>query len=176
MNEVKPLSETILKSGLVDKSMARMLEHWGHLPSGAADLVPEDEDHLKKATKAELNKLVDDISGEVEKARLLKESQFDLDRLRWPTKVGVRNEKGEVIAAQLPAVIDRMNRLYFRIDEVKEEWFVPGFTLSREAVDKEIPGCVKIVESIITESTVLYFGEQSVCLQVSSQRVSPPAP
>lgn len=176
MNEVKPLTETILKSGLVDKSMARMLEHWGNLPSGAADLVPEDEDHLKKATKAELDSLVENISSEVEKARLLKESQLDLDRLRWPTKVGLRNEQQDVIASQVPAVIDRMNRLYFRMEDIDEKWFVPGFTLSRQVPDKAIPGCVKIVDSIITESTVLYLGDQPVCLQVSSQRVEDPTP
>lgn len=169
--DIKPLSQTILKSGLVDKSMARMLEHWGHLPSGAADLVPEDEDHLKKATKAELDTLVEDISVEVEKARILKESQFDLDRLRWPTKVDLYDEKEKLVLSKHPALIDRMNRLYFRMEDIKQEWFVPGFRIRRFRNDLDQPGCVKPVDGRVTECTVLYADDQPVCIQVSSQKI-----
>lgn len=167
---MKPLTEKILKSGLVDKHMAQMMERWGNLPDGASELIPENEP-LKDATREQLSKLAEEIGDEVEKARTLKESQLDLDRLRWPTKVSVKNDQGDLIASEVSAVIDRMNRLYFRMEDVKEEWFVPGFTLWRTIPDKEIPGALKIVQGQVLESTVLYIDDQPICLQVSSRRV-----
>jgi hypothetical protein len=167
---MKPLTEKILKSGLVDKHMAQMLEKWGNLPEGASELIP-DSNPFKDATKEQLIKFGEEIGDEVEKARILKESQLDLDRLRWPTKVSLYNEKEELILSQQPALIDRMNRLYFRMEDIKEEWFVPGYRLRRDRNDLDHPGCVKPVDSRIMESTVLYADDQPVCLQVSSQKI-----
>lgn len=171
---MKPLTEKILKSGLVDKHMAQMLEKWGNLPAGAAELVPQDDDHLKKATRDQLEKLAEEIGDEVDKARTLKEQQFDLDKLRWPTKASVYDDQEKMVCSEIPAVIDRMNRLYFRIDEIDENWFVPGFTVSRLVIDKEAKnaGLYKAVKEQIKESTTLYVGDQPVCLQVSTQKLA----
>lgn len=167
---MKPLTEKMLKSGLIDKHMAQMMERWGNLPAGASELIPEN-DQFKDATREQLLKFGEEIGDEVEKARILKESHLDLDRLRWPTKVSVKNDQGDLIASEVTAVIDRMNRLYFRMEDIKEEWFVPGFTLWRTIPDKEVPGALKIVQGQVLESTVLYIDDHPVCLQVSSRKL-----
>jgi len=167
---MKPLTEKILKSGLVDKHMAQMLQKWGNLPDGAADLIP-DNDPFKDATRDQLTKLAEEIGDEVDKARVLKESQLDLDKLRWPTKVDLFDEKEKLVISQHPALIDRMNRLYFRMEDIKQEWFVPGYRIRRFRNDLDQPGCVKPVDGRVMESTVLYADDQPVCLQVSSQKI-----
>lgn len=166
---MKPIVEKILKSGLVDKHMAQMLEHWGNLPSGASELVPTDSDHLKKATRGQLDLLAEEIGEEVDKLHTLKETQLDLNRLRWPTEVSITDEKGHQLAYKIPAVIDRMGRLYFRIQDIDKDWFVPGYELARDGVSKEDPNLKVLIRDQILESTVLYADEQPVCLQVSVQ-------
>lgn len=170
---MKPIVEKILKSGLVDKHMAQMMEHWGNLPSGASELIPEDEDHLKKATKEQLDALVEDIGDEVAKLQAIKETQLDLDRIRWPVEVDqIATNTGEALARTLKAVVDRMGRLYFRIQDVKEEWFVPGFVLHRQDNDKENVGHLLLIQEEILESTVLYTGDSKVCVQVTVRKLA----
>ena len=167
MPEMKPIVKKVLESGLVDKHMAQLMEKWGYLPEGATELVKQDA--LKGATKDQLQALAEDIGNEVDKERTLKETQLDLDKLRWPTEVTLELEDQKHIY-QVPAVIDRMGRLYFRIQDVKDVWFVPGNFLTREVPNLETGGRSVQKEQIL-EKDVLYVGEQAVCIQVSTRVV-----
>jgi hypothetical protein len=167
---MKPLIEKVLKSGLIDKHMAQMLEKWGNLPDGASDLV--NDDALKDATREQLTKLGEELGDEVDKLRTLKETQFDIDRMRWPTEVSIKNNGGHQIVYKIPAVIDRMGRLYFRHQDVKADWLTPGFIIARDITSLDNPNQKSLIEEQILESSVLYTDEVPVAFQVSVHRVA----
>lgn len=160
---MKPIVEKVLASGLVDKATAQLMEVWGYLPEGSVEKVNEDK--LQNATKEQLTQLANDLAVEVEKEHALRETYLDLERLKWPTKIIdiVRPDiLGEqLLAVDLVALIDRMGRYYFRIQDVKQEWFVPGYLMRRATGPEKI-----------LQSQVLYVGEQGVCLQVSTDKSS----
>jgi len=161
---MKPLIEKVLESGLVDKATAKLMESWGYLPDGASDKVNEDK--LKGATQETLTKLAGDLATEVEKEHALRETYLDLERLRWPvTDISLKKPTSidgpALLAERLVAVVDRMGRYFFRIQDVKEEWFVPGHYLVRESGEEKI-----------LQSQVLYVGEQGVCIQVTTSHSS----
>lgn len=160
---MKPLTEKVLKSGLVDKHMALMLEKWGNLPEGSAELVKDVD--FQKVTREQLAQLGEELGDEVEKLRTLKETQLDLEQMRWPTAVTLEGD------FEVPAVIDRMGRLYFRVQDVKEEWLIPGHHTERQVLDKELGRKVVIKEQIL-ESSMLYTDEVPVCFQVTVHRVA----
>lgn len=170
---MKPIVETILRSGLVDKHTVEMMEKWGNLPEGAADLVQEDA--LKHATKAQITNLVEEIAELVESDKAIKETQLDLGSIRWPAfvkRIERPLEEGtgphelalrktvSTIARDIPAIIDRMGRLYFRTQDVHEEWLVPGYLIERE-----VRGVV--VSEQINEVTPLFVDETCIAWQVS---------
>lgn len=159
-SELKPVQKKILSSGLIDRSMAELMEKWGNLPSGSASLVPKD-DAFKNATREFLYKFSEDLAGEVEKEHVLRETYLDLKMIRWPAVVTVNSTTEAIVALNLAAVVDRMGRYYFRIQDVDKEWFVPGFTISTMSNMK------KFAETIL-ESQILYDGSVPVCIQVST--------
>lgn len=159
---MKPIIEKVLESGLVDKGTAQLMELWGYLPEGAADKVNEDK--LKNATHDTLHKLANDLAVEVEKEHALRETYLDLERLKWPVLIlsiskPAGHDASEKLAGPITAIIDRMGRYYFRIQDVKEEWFVPGFHLVRETGEEKV-----------LQSQVLYVGDQGVCIQVATDK------
>lgn len=162
---MKPIVEKVLASGLVDKATAQLMEMWGYLPEGSVEKVNEDK--LQNATKEELTKLANDLAVEVEKEHALRETYLDLERLKWPTKIIdiVRPDAtglGEqLLAVDLVALIDRMGRYYFRIQDVQQEWFVPGYMMRRASGPEKI-----------LQAQVLYVGEQGVCMQVTTDKSS----
>lgn len=165
MPEMKPIVKKVLESGLVDKHYAQLMEQWGYLPEGSTELVKPEA--LRGATKDQLLKLAEDIGNEVDKERTLKETQLDLDKIRWPTEVSVYDDKGTGLAWKVPAVIDRMGRLYFRIQDVRDVWFVPGFVINRKTMNQELGVETESREKIL-EKDVLYVGDQPVCIQVTT--------
>jgi len=157
---MKPIVEKILKSGLVDKGMVELLEKWGNLPNGSSDLV--DNDALVNATRVQLQKMAQEFGDAVSDLQLIRETQLDLDRLRWPTKVTIQEKN----VFDIPAVMDRMGRLYFRIQDVREDWFVPGYLITRKQFKPE-EGLEMLVWERILESTVLFTGESKIAVQVT---------
>jgi len=154
---MKPLTEKILRSGLVDKHTAEMMERYGILEEGASEKV--NEDALKSATREQLVRLADELSEEVEKSNILRETALDLERLRWPVKISILN--GTILTKDgLNAVIDRQGSYYFRAQDVKKEWFVPGYSIRREGVAKD---------EMLLESQELFLEETPVCIQVSTR-------
>lgn len=160
---MKPIVEKVLKSGLVDKATADMMESMGLLPEGASDVV--NEDGLKGKTKEQLMAFAETIAVEVEKEHKIRETFLDLDRLRWPAVVRIHDIDAAVLRDELPALIDRQGRYYFRIQDVPKDLFVPGYRLTRKS-----PGDWQVLETII-ESQVLYIEETPVCVQVSTALV-----
>ena len=161
------LTEKFLKSGLVDKATAEILERWGALPDGASDLTQKEE--LKNATHAQLVKFAEDIGDEVEKNRRLKETMLDLNQLRWPTMVAIYDDSTseKPIASPVDALIDRMGRYYFRAQDVKRGWFVPGYRLTRNKVESGHE--IDMINETILEVTELFIGEEVAAIQVSTE-------
>ncbi len=165
---MKSLTEKILKSGLIDKHTAQIMERWGQLPEGASDIVQENA--LENATKEQLARLAEEIAEEVETESRIKETSLDLNTLRWPKTVrrivrpnreaGALSTVGSIIAYDLSAVVDRMGRFYFRAQDVIKEWFVPGFVIEHDIAGKP-------VSNEILEVTELFVGETIVAIQVS---------
>ena len=153
---MKPIVEKVLKSGIVDRGMVELLERWGSLPEGSSELLKNET--LKDATKEQLQKFAEDLANEVATAHALKETNLDLDRLRWPVEVAVLDQYKSQIAGKVTAVIDRMGRYFFRIQDVKKEWFVPGFVIVR-GDSKET----------ILESDALFVGSEAVAIQVTTR-------
>lgn len=165
-SELKPIAKKVLESGLIDKSMAELMEKWGHLPEGSSELV--NEDALKDVTKDHLYKLASELATEVDKEHALRETNLDLDRIRWATKVNIRTGSG-IVAVDLDAVMDRMGRYYFRHADVREEWFVPGYYIERQVGRPHDEKPQTLIEVII-ERQVLFIGESPVCYQVATMK------
>lgn len=149
--------------------MVELLEKWGNLPEGSTELIKNNT--LKDATKEQLQKFAEELGDEVAKEHILRETQFDLERIRWPSKVSVLAKEGtspgpEEAIYDIPAVVDRMGRLYFRIQDVREEWFVPGYTMTRKAFNKDA-GLEEAVNELILESMALFSGDQKIAVQVT---------
>jgi hypothetical protein len=150
----------MLKSGLVDRHTAEFMEHVGIIPEGASEQVREDA--LKDASMAQLTKLADELTDEVEKSMALRETALDLERLRWPVVVCVY--KTTKPGAEDPyvwsgsGVIDRQGRYYFRVQDIDPAIFVPGYQLVRNSKTE-----------VIAESQILHIDDKPVCVQVSTQ-------
>lgn len=147
------LTEKILRSGLVDKHTAALMEKYGLLEEGSTEKV--NEDALKGATRAQLERLAEDLAVEAEREFALKETMLDLSQLRWPVTVRVNSDG--VKSAPMSALIDRMGRYYFRPQDVNKSWFVPGYSIDRDGY----------LPQTIIESTELFVGDQVVAIQVS---------
>lgn len=151
--------EKVLRSGIVDKGMVELLEKWGNLPEGASELLKSET--LKDATREHLQKFAEELADEVATAHALKETNLDLDRLRWPVRVDILSEKNEPLSLKVSAVIDRMGRYFFRFQDVKEEWFAPGYLLVKDVAGER-------VEQVILQSDVLFVGDTAVAYQVTT--------
>lgn len=156
---MKPLVEKVLRSGIVDRGMVELLEKWGNLPEGSSELLKSET--LKNATKDHLQKFAEELAEEVATAHALKETNLDLDRLRWPVEVTILDAKQKVLAKSVAAVIDRMGRYFFRFQDVKADWFVPGYSLSK-LVNGEWN------DQVILQADVLFTGETAVAYQVTT--------
>jgi hypothetical protein len=64
---MKPIVEKILKSGLVSKHTAALMERWGSLEPGSVEMVGEED--LRKASKKTLMKFAEDIGELIESDR-----------------------------------------------------------------------------------------------------------
>lgn len=157
---MKPLTEKILKSGLVDQAMADILEKMGVLPPGASELAQGTD--LANATKEALVRLADDLGDLVEKEygrSKIRETHLDLRLLKWPARVDIRKgTSGALVAEGLDAVVDSVGRYYFRHSESEVEWFSPGHVLSH--------GSKSLV---VVECQALYTDETPVCYQVRAE-------
>jgi hypothetical protein len=155
------LVKKVLESGLVDKATAELMEVWGYLPDGAADLVKEDA--LKDATHEKVAALAKDLADELEKEHHLRETYLDLERLRWPASVCIYKPDDTLIISGAVGLMDRMGRYYFRIQDVDQAWFVPGYDLLRQTPKG-------MVKEHIFQSQVLYLGRVGICVQVSTDQ------
>ncbi len=144
--------------------MVKLLERWGNLPEGSTELLKNDT--LQNATRAHLEQFAADLADEV--ASELKETNLDLDKLRWPVMVAIRDQYKSQIAYDVSAVIDRMGRYFFRAQDVDTSWFIPGFTLIRDG--KKDRGMTRVEYETILEATTLFSGEQAVAIQVSTSK------
>lgn len=165
------LSKKILESGLVDEATARLMERWGVLEEGSADLAKEAM--LKNRGREELIKFADAIEVELDKARKLRETNLDINQMKWPVHIrSIRGaENGSIIGrpyitGSLTAMIDRMGRYYFRPADVQMAWFVPGYAIER---DVSAQGQRHNQTEIILEVSELYVGDQVAAIQVSTK-------
>lgn len=164
---MKPLIEKVLSSGLVDAATAQMMEHFKMIPEGAAALANGADTKLETATSESLRKLAEDLAIEVEREHKIRETALDLDRIRWPAILKIFDNADRCLATDVSAVRDRMGRYYFRLDDVKADWFVPGFVFRRYVSDHDIPGAIKAKDETVLEASQLFVDELPVCWQVS---------
>lgn len=167
------LTDKILNSGLlIDKHTTEMLEKWGYLREGSSDKV--NEDALKNATKGQLAKLADEIDVELDKELRRRETQLDLDKIRWPAvvdiyRVAADSDAVQSVALQVSCVMDKVGRYYFRIQEASPTWFVPGYIFKRSQRRQDDPSGVRImIREMILEAQTLYVGDSPVCVQVTT--------
>lgn len=157
---MKELTKKILESGIVDEATAAMMERWGVLEEGASELAKKAT--LKDATREELIKFAEEVGEEVEKERKLKETMFDLNQLRWPVAICFGEHPGEPLTSgPIQALIDRMGRYYFRPQDMKSGWLVPGRFIVRN-----VEGAFSKRETIL-EVSELFIGDQVAAIQVS---------
>lgn len=152
------LTKKILESGLVDEATVRMMEKWGTVPEGSAELAKRQE--LKDATKEQLIRFAEDIGVEVDKQRRLKETVLDLNQLRWPATVEISNSHNNLYVGPFTAVVDRMGRHYFQPHPDTRKWLIPGYVLRNRERNESYP---------ILEVTELFVGDQVAAIQVSTK-------
>lgn len=146
------------------------MEKWGNLPQGSVDIAKKSE--AREFTRSYLIQFAEEVAKEVEQERALKETQLDLDKLRWPVSLSINKMNGEIIL-DLMAVIDRMGRYYFRVQDVNKDWFVPGYKVERISTNSVSSNPSKaFVSETILEVTPLFIGEQEVAIQVSTSKDS----
>lgn len=150
------LTEKILRSGLVDKHTAALMEKYGLLEEGSTEKV--NEDALKGATRVQLEKLAEDLAVEAERELALKETMLDLNQIRWPVAVMIKSELGKLHVDPITALVDRMGRYYFRPQDVSYDMLIPGFHLIVSPRAKDVT---------ITEVQELFVGDQVAAIQVS---------
>lgn len=171
---LKPLTEKVLSSGIVDEHMAKLMEKWGYLPDGASQLAADK--NIENATREQLEELAENIADEVAKQALLRETDLDLDKLRWPRRVyQVIDAERRIVAGNIDCVVDRLNRYYFRSQDVMATWFVPGFKLVFDGLGPWWPESAesklqRLTEETILEVTGLCCGDQIVAIQVSTEK------
>lgn len=166
---MKPIIEKVLASGLVDAATAQMMEHFKMIPEGSASLVNGTEKKLESATSESLKKLAEDLAYEVEKEHKIRETALDLERIRWPSIVRIHDNHGTCLATDVSAVRDRMGRYYFRLDDVRADWFVPGHVIRRFVSDHDVPGAVKSKDETILDASQLFVGDEPACWQVTAE-------
>lgn len=159
--------DKVLSSGLVNRATIKLMEQWKYLPEGSSDKVKEDA--LVGATQEVLTKLADDLANEVEKVHRIKETSLDLDRIKWPATIESIWTGTRIVAKDVLCVVDRMGRYYFRIQDVDESWFIPGYNFHRRQTAGEAAQG-KLKSEVILESQVLYVGDQKACIQVSTEK------
>jgi len=170
---MKPFMEKVLKSGLVKRGTVELLEKWGNLPEGATDLVKEE--FLKGCTQSHLTEFAERVADEIEAEHTLRETNLDLGALKWPSVVTVISQYKSFPGPKesiynIPSMIDRMGRLFFRVEDVDESWFIPGYRLSRKQFNRESKCHVESIEEVL-EVQPLYVGDQKIALQVTVQRL-----
>ncbi len=172
---MKPASEKILKSGIIDRGFAQLLEKWGNLPEGASELTKSNE--LHNATKEHLTKFAEELAEAVANEHVLRETSLDLEHLKFPVVVAVCSKIEVGVGPdwgvnEIPGMEDRMGRLYFRFQDVAKEWFVPGFFIRKSVFDKETQKRYTVNLEIL-EVTTLFVGDQEIALQVLLSRLTP---
>lgn len=181
---VSALTKTMLESGIIDEGFAALLEAWGYLPDGATKYV--NNDALKMATRSSLKKLAEKIGDAVEKSRELRETRLDIDQMKWPMQVYLRQLKSSEITrseisatshtlvtkapyirpAPITALVDKLGRFYFQPNTIKEAWFVPGETIiSHQVADER--NYITEIGHLVEEAQFLYSGEAKLAFQVS---------
>lgn len=173
---MKAIVEKVLKSGIVDRGMVEMLEKWGNLPEGSTELLKNET--LKNATRESLNKFAEELADEIATAHILRETNLDLDKLKWPTEVTIWGQGAgawehlvgpEHTVYHIPAMADRMGRLYFRFQDIDEAWFVPGYKLSRKVFDKTKELTIEETETIL-QADPLFVNDEKVAYQVTTTK------
>jgi hypothetical protein len=154
------LTEKVLKSGLIDKSVAELMERQGILPEGSAEKV--DENALKDATREKLIAITESLAVEVEREQRIKETYLDLERLRWPVRIFIATPDlpNQQHTSWLDAVIDRQGRYYFRSQDVDVTKLVPGYLLVRDG---------KKTKETILEVQPLFIEDSVVAIQVTTR-------
>lgn len=150
------LTTKVLNSGLIPKAVVQLMEIAGSLPLGSSDRVHENA--FSDAT-SEVLKLFATELGDLMETKPLKETHLDLKNFKWPITVTIENSRGEEVANTV-AVTDSLGNYFFRYDESKKEWFVPGFTIQKKSLNP-------VDKDMISESQVLYVGEEPVCYLVT---------
>ena len=88
---MKPIVEKVLKSWHCRQRNGGASGEWGKPPQeGASELVKNDT--LVNATRGHLQKVATELGDAVADLHLIKETQLDLDKLRWPIKVLSRSD------------------------------------------------------------------------------------
>jgi hypothetical protein len=159
------LTKKILESGLVDETTAKLMERWGYLPEGSADLAVGKAEALERAsvekdTREVLTKMAERIGVEVDALRKTRETMLDLSHLRWPATVMIKSTEGLMHVDSIAALIDRMGRFYFRPQDVDLKWLVPGYRILQFPSMKE---------ETILEVTEIYVGDSVAAVQVSTK-------
>lgn len=157
----------VLRSGLIDKHTAELMEQYGMLDPGAAETV--NEDALKDATQGQMKKLAEELAVEVEREHKIRETYLDLERIRWPVHVTISSRERTIIT--LSGVMDRHGRYFFRFQDVDPNWFVPGYLVEKRNVLPDVSHDVYLIPSkeMIVEATPLYIDEKPVAFQVTTQ-------
>ena len=159
----------VLRSGLIDKHTAELMEQYGMLDPGAAETV--NDDALKNATQVQMKKLAEELAVEVEREHKIRETYLDLDRTKFPVTVKIFSRGGHFVTTS--GMVDRHGRYYFRFQDADPNWFTPGFLI--EKVPTSAPGGethdIMLVQpkEMIVEATPLFVDEKPVAYQVSTQ-------
>ena len=156
--QVSALTKRVLESGLIDESMAAMMEQWGTLPEGASQYV--NNDALKNVTRQQLAVLTEKLSIEIDKQRSIKETNLDLNRLKWPVSLRVidPNSTSSLSRRSVTAMRDRIGRYFFRTEDAKSNKIIPGFLLENDETKER---------EVVAEVSPLYVGEEIAAIQVS---------
>ena len=150
---MKQIVKKILEAGLVEKNAVLLMEKWGQIERGSAELVGNKD--LREATEHSLTKFAEEVEALIEKDReQVRESRLAIQvgapfLASWFAQAGVGGE----IVRGVVLYKDEMGNLLFPISE--DSFIIPGAIL--RVGDKEFT---------VLEKQQLFVGQQPYVIQV----------
>lgn len=142
---MKELSKKVIESGLIEKHVVKMMEDWGYMDQGAADLVGK-----KKLTQENLEQFLEDIEALVSPDKPMQETRLEVQA---QNSFNLSTEDGRVFTA----VEDDMGK--FIVPPHVSPY--PGQRLLRDG---------RFFFGVVHLSTPLYQDEKLVAFEITIHR------
>lgn len=174
---MKPVTQKLLELQLLSTDIIKSMENWGALPKGSSENLGH---FFDKPVSTNLYKLMKDLEDLLDQELEVHETNPDLANLKWPIEVTIYSQMPDNLDEVPPhirksyfkgrvlAVRDIAGKFYCRIEDVKEDWFVPGYKLTFDYCNPDLGSLILKSWETISERQILYVDDVPVCIKVTT--------